>query len=100
MAEALLTIKDVIRVTKLSRTTIYALIRDRDLPTVRIGRTVRVRQVELDHWIISHEDSSDGLGSPPSPLRCPTCGGNLAETNGQKVLSLQKAAARGKCHER
>lgn len=100
MAEALLTIKDVQELTQLSRTKVYGLIRDGELPAVRIGRSVRVRQGELDNWIVSHEDSSEGFDSPPSPRRCPTCGGHLSETSGRHVVSLQEVAARSNRRER
>lgn len=94
MAEELLTIKDVQHVTQLSRTKVYELIRDGELPVVRIGRSVRVRQVALDRWLVSHEDSTDGPTPPPPPRRCPTCGGQLSGTPGTHVVSLQEAALR------
>ena len=56
MSEApLLTIKDVMRITRLSRTKIYELIRDGEFPVIRIGRSVRIRRETLKSWITDHE---------------------------------------------
>lgn len=52
-ADQLLTVKDVIRRTALGRTTVLALLRSRQLPSVHIGRSVRVTEQALAEWIES-----------------------------------------------
>jgi len=51
----LLTIKDVQEATQLGRTKIYELMRDGDLPYLRIGRSVRIRRDALDLWLSKQE---------------------------------------------
>ena len=47
----LLRTADVVRLTKLSRTTVYRLIAGGVLPSIRQGRTVRVPLLGLRRWI-------------------------------------------------
>ena len=47
----LLTTEDVVRVLRIGRTKVVELIGRRELPVVRIGRSVRVPRVELERWI-------------------------------------------------
>lgn len=56
----LLTIKDVMRITKLGRTKVYELIRDGELPIVRLGRSIRIRRSALVAWIAEHEEALSG----------------------------------------
>lgn len=100
MEPVLLTIKDVMQLTQLSRTKVYELIRDGELPSVRIDKSVRVRTEDLDRWIMRHTDSSNGPASSPSTDSCPACGGHLPAPPSQKVVSLQKAAVRDRHYKR
>jgi len=59
--DLLLTVEDVCRATKLGRTTVYALVRRGELPTVRIGRTVRVRRETLQEWLAEQEEAATEL---------------------------------------
>ena len=52
----LLTIKEVQDVTRLGRTKVYELMRDGQLPVVRIGRAIRVRREALEQWLASLEE--------------------------------------------
>ena len=54
----LLTIKDVLEITKLGRTTIYEVMRRGELPYLRIGRSVRFRHDALDKWLLELERCS------------------------------------------
>ena len=47
----LLTIPDVARLTNSGRSSVYEWIAKGWLPTVKIGRSVRVRRADLDRWI-------------------------------------------------
>jgi len=56
MAESvLLTVRDVQEVTQLGRTKIYELMRDGQLPYLRIGRSVRFRREALEAWLAALE---------------------------------------------
>ena len=55
----LLTLKEVQQITKLGRTTVYELVRNGELATVRIGlRSVRVRRAALEQFIADREHSA------------------------------------------
>ena len=56
----LLTIRDVMNITKLGRTKIYELLRDGELPCIRIGRSVRIRRDELEAWLERRRDDKRG----------------------------------------
>ncbi len=50
-APGLLTIREVVDRSALSRRTIYSLIRSGELPSVKIGGARRVREDDLDRFI-------------------------------------------------
>lgn len=52
----LLTIKEVQDITRLGRTKVYELMRDGELPVVRIGRAIRVRREALEQWLEGLEE--------------------------------------------
>lgn len=49
--ERLLKVGDVVERTQLSRALVYELIARAELPSVAIGRTRRIREIDLDRWI-------------------------------------------------
>jgi excisionase family DNA binding protein len=49
--DPILTVPEVARYLKISKSKIYYLISRRQLPHLRIGRNVRVRQSDLKQWI-------------------------------------------------
>ena len=51
----LMTIADVQQATQLGRTKVYELIRQGQLPVVRIGRSVRIRRDALERWLAELE---------------------------------------------
>lgn len=51
----LMTIADVQQATQLGRTKIYELMRDGELPFIKIGRSVRVRQEAFEQWLAEQE---------------------------------------------
>ena len=53
----LLTVDEVQQLTKLGRTKVYGLIRDGQLPIVRIGRSVRIRREALERWLAALEET-------------------------------------------
>ena len=52
----LLTAADVAKMLSIGQTKVAELIAARSLPTVRIGRSVRISAVSLQKWIELHED--------------------------------------------
>ena len=57
----LLTVKDVQSVTQLGRTKIYELMRDGELPYIKIGRSVRVRRQDLVDWLNKLQDETESF---------------------------------------
>jgi excisionase family DNA binding protein len=50
--------EEVAKLLCVSRYTVYRLIEQGNLPTVRIGRLRRVRKVDLERWIEEHLSSA------------------------------------------
>jgi excisionase family DNA binding protein len=50
-----LTTEEVLALLKVTPRTVYRLIRDGDLPAVRVGRQWRFRQSDLDSWLAARE---------------------------------------------
>jgi excisionase family DNA binding protein len=48
---ALLTIEEAARYLRLSRAKVYAMAQRGDMPSVRMGRSVRIRRERLDAWL-------------------------------------------------
>lgn len=63
-AAALLTVPEAARRVSLGRATAYRLVQTGDLPSVRIGRAVRVPAQALDAWILAH---TNGGSAPDCP---------------------------------
>ncbi len=55
--EAILTIPEVARYLKISKSKIYYLVQRREIPHFRIGRNVRIKESELMKWLDMHQDS-------------------------------------------
>lgn len=49
--DQILTIPEVVKYLKLSRSKIYSLVATRALPSLRLGRNVRIRKADLNLWI-------------------------------------------------
>jgi excisionase family DNA binding protein len=47
----ILTIPEVARYLKLSKSKVYGLVATGEIPHIRIGRNVRIREADLDKWI-------------------------------------------------
>ena len=55
MDQQFLKAEEIARILGLSRSYVYRLLQHGDLPAIRIGRTVRVRRVDLEKFIIGSE---------------------------------------------
>ncbi len=49
--DTLLTAPEIARYLKLSRSKVYYLIATKDIPHIKIGKSVRVRQSDLEQWL-------------------------------------------------
>lgn len=49
-----LTIADMQRRLKIGKSKAHALVATRSIPSVRIGRIVRIRRVDLERWLEDH----------------------------------------------
>lgn len=61
LAEPLLDAKEAARLLKVPRSTLYELVRSRDLPHVKVGRALRFTRADLGYWIA---DNSYGRTAP------------------------------------
>lgn len=50
----LITINEAVRLLALGRSTIYGLIRDGEIPVVKIGRSIRFVRKDLEEWAKRH----------------------------------------------
>ncbi len=55
--DAILTIPEVARYLKISKSKIYYLVQRREIPHVRIGRNVRIKESELTKWLDKQQSS-------------------------------------------
>lgn len=58
MSALLLTVAETAAALHLGRNTVYDLIRLGQLPTIRVGRAIRVPQAALTEWIQNNTESS------------------------------------------
>jgi putative molybdopterin biosynthesis protein len=52
-AEEFLTIEEVQELLKVGRTFAYSLVRSGELPSYRVGRLLRIRRRDVEHWLES-----------------------------------------------
>lgn len=62
LAEPLLDASEAARLLKVPRSTLYELVRSRELPHVKVGRALRFTRADLAIWIA---DNSYGRGATP-----------------------------------
>jgi excisionase family DNA binding protein len=49
--DIILTIPEVARYLKISKSKIYRLLSKKEIPHIKIGRNVRIRQTDLQTWV-------------------------------------------------
>ena len=65
---AIWTVTDVADYLRMSRSKVYRLVKDRELPAARIGKTLRFRKDLLDNWLSQRTESSmKAAGSSDEP---------------------------------
>jgi excisionase family DNA binding protein len=67
-APLLLKAGQVAQLLGLGRSTVFALLAAGELPVIRIGRSVRVPRVALEHWIDERTDHVANQGDVRGPL--------------------------------
>ena len=56
-----MTVKEVSEYLRVSRATIYRLVKERKIPVSRIGKHFRFRKQVLDEWLMHMEKNNHGL---------------------------------------
>ncbi len=56
--DSLMTVEEMARYLRISRAKAYALTSSGDIPTVRMGRSVRIRRDRLHEWLDNQSRSS------------------------------------------
>lgn len=51
LEDPILTIPEVARYLKMSKSKIYNLVSKKEIPHIKIGRNVRIRQADLQMWV-------------------------------------------------
>ena len=64
MHEDLLRIDEIMKILSLSRSFTYRLLQRGDIPTIRIGRTVRVRRGDLEKFILMNSSEMRTKDAP------------------------------------
>ncbi len=57
MVDQILTIPEVARYLKISKSKIYYLVQRKEIPHVKIGRNVRIKESDLAKWLEKHQNS-------------------------------------------
>lgn len=60
--KALLTVNEAAAYLSIGRNKVYQLIGRREIPTIRIDRSVRIRRQWLDEWLASSTEPPRGHG--------------------------------------
>lgn len=57
-AERFLSVTELANVLHVSRTTAYALVRDREVPVIRLRGTIRIPAAALETWLSDREQEA------------------------------------------
>lgn len=55
--EAIMTIPEVARYLKISKSKIYYLVARREIPHIKIGKNVRIKESDLSKWLERHKEA-------------------------------------------
>lgn len=56
----LLTVKDIAKSLSFSEMTVWRLIHEGGLPAIQIGKSLRVKEEDLESWVEKHRMVTDG----------------------------------------
>lgn len=57
--EQIMTVPQVAEYLKISKSKIYYLVQRKEIPHVRIGRNVRIRESDLAKWMEKHQETME-----------------------------------------
>ena len=60
-----LTVAEVASIMRLSKMTVYRMVADSELSSVRIRRSIRIRKDSFEQYLESHEDLADAETARP-----------------------------------
>ena len=63
--DEILTIPQVAKILKMSKSKVYPLIQHRQLPHIKLQRNVRVRMSDLEKWLQKHLVDGNSTGLAP-----------------------------------
>ena len=63
--DEILTISEVAKILKMSKSQVYLLIQRRQLPHIKLQRNVRVRMSDLERWLQKHIVDGNSTGLAP-----------------------------------
>lgn len=66
MSDELMTINDMIKFLKISRSKAYELVNTKGFPVIKFGRNIRIRKTDLNNWLntfYNHDIFNDELES-------------------------------------
>ena len=63
--DEILTISEVAKILKMSKSKVYLLIQRRQLPHIKLQRNVRVRMSDLERWLQKHIVDGNSTGLAP-----------------------------------
>lgn len=71
-APELLTVPEAARLLRISRNLAYELVARREIPSIRLGRVIRIPRPTLDEWIVGQAnptspDVASNVGFPQEP---------------------------------
>lgn len=61
----LLTVPEAARILRISRNLAYELVARNELPSIRLGRVIRIPRAALDTWMDQQTSTSDGASTSP-----------------------------------
>lgn len=67
-ASSLLTVPEAAQLLRISRNLAYELVAQHQLPSVRLGRTIRIPRDSLEQWIRERAEESALRPAAPHPL--------------------------------
>jgi excisionase family DNA binding protein len=75
------TVEQVAELLQVSRISAYEAVHRAQIPSIRIGRLIRIPRKALDEWLLqtAHNQTLNTLGRLAKNPNCPACGSRLDE---------------------
>jgi excisionase family DNA binding protein len=75
----------VARYLQVHKLTVYRYVRDRQLPAVRLGRSLRILKADVDEFLRLHREGGGGRGPIPKALRRRQAVRRMTQTPGSEI---------------